>query len=74
MEYENYGAGYAVYYGKMTATFETYWNSDEFQVFHVEQKDELIKAIDHERDGRGVEKIKSPINLTSSPIRTSKLS
>ena len=40
---------------KMTATFETYWNSDEFQEFHVEQKDELIKAIDHERgrDGSG---------------------
>lgn len=74
MEYENHGAGYAVYYGKMTATFETYWNSDEFQAFHVEQKDELIKAIDHERDERGVEKIRSPINLTSSPIRTSRLS
>lgn len=73
MEYENHGAGYAVYYGKMTATFETYWNSDEFQEFHVEQKDELIKAIDHERDGMVAEKIRSFINLTSSPIRTSRL-
>lgn len=53
MEYENYGAGYAVYYGKMTATFETYWNSDEFQVFHVEQEDDFIKAIDHERGREG---------------------
>ena len=56
---------------KMTATFETYWNSDEFQVFHVEQKDELIKAIDHERgrDGSGKNQVVYQFDIKPYPYQ-----
>ncbi len=34
---------------KMRATFETYWHSDEFQLFQEGDMEKLTRAIDHER-------------------------
>lgn len=39
---------------KMRATFLTYWHSDDFQLFHLEDKEKLAQAIDRER-GRKTE-------------------
>lgn len=51
---------------KMTATFEAYWHSPEFQRFTLDQRAELQQAIDFER-GRDLQNPNLPYTFTIRP-------